>query len=340
VVASQPGKTLGQLAIDQDGKDVTYFSTIRLGSNLKPFKMVMDTGSSDLWVPAADCKDKACLNHSTFGPEDSDTYRASKTDWKIAYGSGAAMGNLVQDTMQFAGLALGPVTFGTASRLTNSFANFPADGIMGLGGSNSSTQKIPTIMDNLMTAGLLERKLFGVNLNRAADESRDGLISFGSIDVSKFAGPLVSVPNVAKSGLWEAKLDGISVGAMKITIPAVATGIIDTGTTLLIAPSPVATGIHAAIPDAQTDTQGTFAVPCDTALHISLVFGGQAFPIGPKDYIGHTIEGVNSVRPLCLSKISGQTIKGPNTLLVGDVFLKNVYSVYDFDKNEIGFGAK
>ena len=35
-----------------------------------------------------------------------------------------------------------------------------------------------------------------------------------------------------------------------------------------------------------------------------------------------------------------QTITGPTTWLMGDVFLKNVYSSFDFDKSQIGFGKR
>lgn len=51
--------------------------------------------------------------------------------------------------------------------------------------TSASAEKVPTFMDNLATAGLITRKLFAVNLQRAADSpgvnARDGQISFGKV---------------------------------------------------------------------------------------------------------------------------------------------------------------
>lgn len=102
---------------------MSYFSTIQVGSQKKPFLVVIDSGSSDFWIPAADCTSAPCQNHATFGPSDSTTYKVSSTTWKITYGSGSASGNLVQDTLSFAGMTTPPVSFGTASTLSSSFTS-------------------------------------------------------------------------------------------------------------------------------------------------------------------------------------------------------------------------
>lgn len=113
------------VALDEDGKDVSYFSTVTVGSNAKSFRVVMDSGSSDLWVPASDCTAAACQTHSSLGASDSTTLKISTTPWKITYGSGAANGFMVQDTLQMAGMQMKAVSFGTASNLSSSFSNFP-----------------------------------------------------------------------------------------------------------------------------------------------------------------------------------------------------------------------
>ena len=105
----------------------------------------------------------------------------------------------------------------------------------------------------------------------------------------------------------------------------------------MIIPPNDADALHNAIPGSVTDGQGNYAFPCSTNANIALVFGGQPFSISPKDYVGAPLSGTSS---LCQSNIVGQQIGGPNQWLNGDVFLKNVYSVFDFDNNQIGFGSK
>jgi cathepsin D len=105
----------------------------------------------------------------------------------------------------------------------------------------------------------------------------------------------------------------------------------------MIIPPNDADALHNAIPGSVTDGQGNYAFPCSTNADIALVFGGQAFSISPQDYVGGPLSGTSH---LCQSNIVGQQIGGPNQWLNGDVFLKNVYSVFDFDNNQIGFWSK
>ena len=84
----------------------------------------MDTGSSDLWVPAANCQSVSCKNHTTLGSDDSTTLQATETPWEIQYGIGFAAGALVADSVTVAGLKVKRMPFGTASQVSNNFAQF------------------------------------------------------------------------------------------------------------------------------------------------------------------------------------------------------------------------
>jgi len=174
----------------------------------------MDTGSSDLWVPAADCKSVACQVHKTLGSKDSSTFRETKTPWQIKYGSGSASGVLVADSLSIGGLTVRHMPFGVATVLSDNFAQFAPDGILGLALTQANAQGVPTVMDQLVSAlmphfsnlqannTLIKRKLIGVNLQRAGD-TNDGEISFGVVDNSKFTGSLTILPNIGTTGLWE-----------------------------------------------------------------------------------------------------------------------------------------
>src|SRR5579862_1502865 len=102
--------------------DVAYFSPIGLGSNQKQFLVVMDTWSSDLWVPSESCIERACLVHTRFGSNDSNTLQTSSKTWKITYGSGSAAGVLVSDSLTVGNLTVNRMAFGVATRLSNFFA--------------------------------------------------------------------------------------------------------------------------------------------------------------------------------------------------------------------------
>lgn len=84
----------------------------------------MDTGSSDLWVPAQNCKSEACTAHKTLGSNDSTSLQATSQLWQIQYGTGAAAGVLVTDSLGIGELTISRLPFGAATQLSNNFAQF------------------------------------------------------------------------------------------------------------------------------------------------------------------------------------------------------------------------
>lgn len=88
-------------------------------------------------------------------------------------------------------------------------------------------------MDELVDKGLIKSKLFGIALSRHGDEVNDGVINFGGIDSGLFEGDLTFTPSVSDQGLWELKLDDVSVDGNALGLTG-KTAIIDTGTSLVI----------------------------------------------------------------------------------------------------------
>jgi len=306
----------------------------------------MDSGSSDLWVSGEGChaeKDAKSngpcgVNRTLEGPSTSSTYVDINTPWNITYGTGAVSGTMIKDNIVVAGIPLNAHTFGIALKESPDFTNegVPYDGLMGLALSSASNQGTLTPPEAMAKQGLIKEAIVSYKISRAADGKGDGEITFGGMDPAKFDGStLVTVDNVSKSGFWEAKVGVIAVDGKDTGLTG-RTAILDTGTTLVLAPAADAQKIHDAIPGAKSDGMGGFTVPCTTKSTVSFTFGSGVFTIDPRDLV---TAPVNDDDPTgdCVSGIVADTESddGPTQWLVGDVFLKDVYFSTNVDKMSI-----
>lgn len=172
--------------------------------------MLMDTGADSTWVMTSGCTSDACTKHNTFGSSDSTSLQVSNTAFSIQYGSGSVTGKYATDNLAIAGMTLN-ATFGLASTTSSDFLSFPFDGIMGLARSSSP----PGFIDTLVASKQLKSNIFSININRNSDGAKDGEITFGGIDTSKFTGSLTYSAVSGTSGAWVIPVDDIGVNGKK-----------------------------------------------------------------------------------------------------------------------------
>jgi cathepsin D len=326
---ASPAALPGSMGINQDGQDYSYFSSIKIGSKGKEMWMLIDSGSANTWVFGSDCTTHACTKHDTLGKADSDTLNVTSTEWRVSYGTGDVGGVVAMDRFAFAGYEV-DLGFGLASNASDDFLTYPMDGILGLGRASSNRLGTPTMMDVMANQKLLKANIFGVHLSRSVDGTTDGQITFGAPDSSKFTGELSYTDGVSPDGLWEIPADGAGVNGASLGLTG-KTAIVDTGTSYILMPLPDAKALHAKLPGSLNNGE-SFTIPCGTSLMVQFTFSGVTYDVLPKDYVGKPDKtGKN-----CASNIVGHQSFGPNTWLLGDVFLKNVYTVFDFDKDRIG----
>jgi len=315
---------------------VGYFVPITIGTPGKQFNILIDSGSADFWVPSESCSAAQCGKHEQLGPDSSSTFVSNNATFQITYGTGGVSGTLCQDSLSFAGLNLTDHVFGVTTAESTEFSSdrVPFDGLMGLAQSILSDQATSTPIEALKTAGAVKVAQTGYALGRVADETNIGQITFGGVDKSKFTGSLTLIDNVSQTGFWEGDMDAVSVDGKSVNLTG-RSAILDTGTTLLIVPEADAAAIHAAIPGAQSNGQGSFALPCTTNATVGLTFGGKTFTIDPRDLAFFPLDE-NDLTGECTSGISSGNIGGARQWLIGDVFLKSVYLSTNVDTNQIG----
>ena len=318
------------MAIDEDGQDFSYFASMRFGSKETPMYMLIDTGSANTWVMGTECTSASCQIHNLFGPPDSTSLNVTKDPWSLTYGTGSVSGFVASDSVAFANYSV-ELGFGIATTASADFNSYPMDGILGLGRASSDILGTPTLMEVLDKKNELASNVIGIHLQRSSDGAKDGQITFGAVDTTKFKGDISYTKALANNGNWEIPVGDSSVNGISTNLVA-KTAIIDTGTSYVLMPPTDAQALHALIPGSVASGE-YYNIPCTATADVQFTFSGVAYSVAPKDYVGKPTGN------LCTSNIIGHQAFGPNEWILGDVFLKNVYSVFDYDKERIGFGT-
>lgn len=326
VFASKPDMP-NAMAIDEDGSDFSYFSVMKFGSSQQSMYMLIDTGSANTWVFDSQCTSTACEEHNTFGSEDSDTLHVSNSSWTLTYGTGEVSGVIGHDTVDFANYTV-TLGFGLALTASDDFEHYPMDGILGLGPAASNELGVPTVMETLNSQNLIRENIIGVHLQRNSDGETNGQITFGAVDKTQFDGALSYTNNMPNQNMWQIPITDAAVDGQACNFEG-KSGVIDTGTSYILMPLQDALILHQLIPGS-SHTGENFVVPCDASAQVQFTFSGVTYNVGPDDYVG------KPSGTACSSNIIGHQAFGPNQWIMGDVFLKNVYTVFDFDKNRIG----
>jgi hypothetical protein len=61
------------VAIDQDGRDISYVVAVTFGDGKEEYNLLLDSAASNTWIMSQDCDSEACKMHNTFGKGDSST---------------------------------------------------------------------------------------------------------------------------------------------------------------------------------------------------------------------------------------------------------------------------
>ncbi|KAK8861397.1 hypothetical protein IAR55_002216 [Kwoniella newhampshirensis] len=316
-----------------DYMNAQYFAPIEIGTPPQSFKVVLDTGSSNLWVPSTSCSSIACFLHAKYDSSASSSYKANGTEFAIRYGSGSLEGFVSQDTVSIGDITIKKQDFAEATKepgLAFAFGKF--DGILGLGYDTISVNHIVPPFYNMLAQGLLDEPVFSFRLGSSDDDGGEAI--FGGIDEAAYTGKLSYVP-VRRKGYWEVELESITFGDEELELENTGAAI-DTGTSLIVMPSDVAEMLNKEIGATKT-WNGQYTVDCntlDSLPKLSFTFGGKKYALKGEDY-------VLNAGGTCISSFTGMDIPAPigPLWIVGDVFLRKYYTVYDLGRNAVGFGS-
>merc|ERR1719265_1339158 len=323
----------GHSVVISDYQNAQYYGPLSIGG--QEFKVIFDTGSSNLWVPGKACYFYTCWFHPRYDESKSSTFQKDGRQFKVQYGSGPVEGVFAKDNVKIGDVEVEGSVFAEVSSvsfgpLNLAYAAGKFDGIMGLGFKSISEYQIPTPFEMMVSQKLIDEPVFAFYLQ--GDASKAGELTFGGVDSSKFDGELTYVPLINET-YWQVALEGMTYGGDSQATNVKA--IIDSGTSLLAGPKDKVAAI--AQKAGATLVMGKeYTIDCSKIsslpdLDITLG-GGKKFTLSGSDY-------VLQVSGQCLFAFMG--IDLPPQLgemwILGDVFMRKYYSVFDYGQKRVGF---
>lgn len=251
------------------------------------------------------------------------------------------------------------------------FSSFPSpiyqdgmakfDGILGLAFPElSQNPDANTLIPNLKEKGVLEKSMFAFYLG---DES-DGELAVGGYDASRMQGE-IAWADVLYPAYWLVAIDQVRFGAVPVSINGEIAAIMDTGTSLIYGPESQVTPMVEKLGGQFVSQVGLFLIPCDaTVPDLEFTVGGKAVTIDGQQLVVKDDSGKYCFFGVAIMNI-GEEVKIGNedelvleervlgsldgrfsmpipskfhgkTWLVGDTYLRQIYSIWDYENKKFG----
>ncbi|KUI58707.1 putative aspartic-type endopeptidase OPSB [Cytospora mali] len=343
--------------ISNDISSGGYFASCTLGTPRQNMTLLLDTGSSDVWVPGYMAN--LCEECPSFNSSDSSTFiDIGEGDFDIAYVDGSySKGDYFKDTFEIAGATVSNLTMGLGTNTTLTY------GVVGVGYKYSEaiveTESLSSAYPNLPLAmvnqGLIATNAYSLWLNDL--DASTGSILFGGIDTEKYTGDLIAVDIIENSeshqydtflvnftsiqAISESGTDELTSREFPVEV------VLDSGTTLSYIPTDLAEQMWTEVGALYVAEVDLALVPCNMRKSegsFTFEFAGST---GPR--VNLTMDEL--VRDLVITgpapTFSSGEYRGEDACvfgiqnsssypyLLGDTFLRSAYVVYDLVNNQI-----
>jgi len=316
-------------------KDLLFLANIKIGSNHQKFNLVLDTGSSILWVAQKGCKGTYAITNF-FNPSASSTSKSTEQPFEIQYGTGSCSGIYYNDNVRYLSNDDFNMYFGVASNAE--FMATGADGIIGL--SKSYQTKALSFVHMLKENGVTDSLVFSFKFELDVFKSDvKGRMYIGKHnDFSKDEVKSCPLINYINEIFWACKLESFGLkGSNAEAISSYSQGVIfDTGTNAIILPMRYLNDLQGKLSNfgcTTLNSEGNYYILCDVngdfpSLNFKL--NNQILTI-PREY---SFSYLDSSKRYVISSV---TFTSDDMALIGSVFFYVYHTLFDEENKELKF---
>ncbi|KAG6003178.1 hypothetical protein E4U21_002292 [Claviceps maximensis] len=323
-----------------------YATDVNIGVPPQRVTVLVDTGSSELWVNP-DCRTTKsqqqahqCVKFGKYDPRKSSKSYGPTGREHLKYGDPSDSSTQTSatilyytDTLSLGGAPITNQTFGVVSE-----SKGQSQGILGLapdpkGGFNGN-KPYRLVLSTMADEGIIASRVYSLDLRHS--ESAYGAVIYGGLDKSKFIGALEKRPLVRGSkGEYRLAVELSTIGVTAKTSSSIEVDgrdsnvMLDSGTTMSRMHAAVAMPILQSL-GASDNGDGYFRAPCSLKTaggSIDFGFGNKTIRVPLKDFI------------LSLDRSSGACYVGmvitTDQQILGDSVLRAGYFVFDWDNQEV-----
>jgi hypothetical protein len=317
----------------EDIRNTQYVGTLAIGTPPQMLDVIMDTGSSNLWVNSEKCMSEGCRAHHRFDQEKSSTYKSLDIGMSVKFGSGKIYGTLGTDTVAIGPIRVNHQTFGLIEREEGSiFMSGKFDGILGLSFPALSAAKgHKPLMDEIISQNRLFSNAFSFYYSDRLNEH--SVVVFGEPDPSRYVGRMLWVP-VTRELYWEVAMQNVLVGGKSLSVCSQAEqcrAVLDTGTSFMTGPSKDIAKLIEKLPMVKSDCSNRNEMPV-----VSFAVGDYTFDLEPEFYVRKNLR--HNYCHLAFVALDVPAPRGP-LWIFGDVFMRKFFTTFDRDNSRLGFAV-
>lgn len=346
------------------GQPVTsYYARVDIGTPPKTFNLSIDIGARETWLPHYSMLGGILFNRlhyrRGYSKKSSSTSVKKNSVFTFEHMQCELEAKPYEDLFEFKDVIESlsrPIVrqrfLSVSSASSDRFADLPSDGIVAFNGQPESAAGTRLLILNLLQAKLIDSPIFSLWLDANPESNEGGELTIGGLNPTRYMGVMIRHPVVTGNGgdRWAVGLKEVLLGETVVSCyrkncsATLATGVND-----LFGPREDVLRIMEALRsigggiriERSSNNEDLYEIDCLQVVNLPplrFVINDVPYQIQPVDYLRKKVDGVLFKSATCYVAILPND--SSKSWILGSNFLSNFYTVYDYNKKEIGIAAR